>query len=370
MSHKKLRVLVASHFGEPVGGITIYNQTLLASSYSQQFDVRTIETSQGALPFDKRGQLKLVNWLDALTNVLAFWRSLRRERPEIVHIGSADGPSLAKHGLMALIARITGTPVIMQLHFSIERLVPNKASLWRRYVMFVLNRVQGIITLSSEWDKLQDLLPATKIRYVPNAIDVKPYQFIPRPRHKNDSVELLFFGHIGREKGCFDLLAAMEYVRQQTQVPFCLSFVGETLDSGEKEQLSSEIKKRGLDRWVKVNEPEYDQQKIQRLTNSDVLILPSYFEGMPISLIEAMAAGLPVIGSSIGGIPDLVIHETTGLLISVGDIDGLAKAIMCLIESPERRLTMGLAGRQRAVEEFNIETKVKSLIEFYCQVIQ
>jgi glycosyltransferase involved in cell wall biosynthesis len=369
MNDKKLRVLVAAHFGEPIGGITVYFRTLLGSSYSQQLDVKPVETSQGSLTFDQRGQLKANNWLNALANVWFFWRSLRSERPGVVHIGSANGPSFAKHGLMALLACATGTPVVMQLHFSLERLIPEPVNrFWRYYVLFVLKRVQGIVTLSREWDKLSDILPGATICYVPNAIEVEPYQVIPRPRPENDSVELLFLGHIGHEKGCFDLLAAIEKVRYQAQRPFCLNYVGETLDTGEKEHLVSEIQAKDLEQWVKVHDPEYDEQKVRRLANSDVLILPSYFEGMPMSIIEAMAAGLPVVATMVGGIPDLVVHETTGLLISAGDIDGLAITLVRLIDSPEQRLAMGMAGRQRAVEQFNIETKVKTLVELYNRV--
>jgi glycosyltransferase involved in cell wall biosynthesis len=82
-----------------------------------------------------------------------------------------------------------------------------------------------------------------------------------------------------------------------------------------------------------------------------------------------MAAGLPVIATKTGGITDQVIPEITGLLIPVGDVKGLGQSILRLIEDDEERLKMGLAGRRRAIEEFDIEKRVDRLISVYNQLL-
>lgn len=370
LNPQKLRVLVAAHVGEPVGGITINYRTLLASSYSQKLDVHIIETSQGNLEFSERGGTGFRNWMNAIANVFFFVQALFQNRPTLVHIGTTYQASFAKHSLMALFARLFGVKVVLQIHCSMARLIPDRNNWWRRYVLFILRRVHGIVTLSREWDALLEILPNAKVCYVPNAIDVTPYQRLLRPRDGfSNGLRLLFFGHIGREKGCFDLLNALEWVQQRTSAPFRMDFVGETLYAGEKEDLSAQIQARNLSDFVAVHEPEYADAKMQRFANSDILILPSYHEGMPMSVIEAMAAGMAVIGSQVGGIPDQIISNETGLLISPGDVPALGAAILQLVENPQTVLQMGVAGRKRALEVFDIETKAQRLENFYRELV-
>ena len=114
MDDNKLRVLVATHIGEPVGGIAINYQTLLASSFSQQLDVRVVETSQGNLSFSQRGKFRLVNVFDVLKNTGRFMLALRF-RSHVVDIGSSCGASFIIHGIMALLARLVGVVVVFHL---------------------------------------------------------------------------------------------------------------------------------------------------------------------------------------------------------------------------------------------------------------
>lgn len=370
MNDIKPRVLVATHIGEPVGGITINYRNLIASTYSKRLDVRVVETSQGRMSFSQRGALGIATVLNALQSIRAFWGTLQRERPQLVHIDSAYGTSFLKHGIMALVAHWMHVVVVLQLHCSITRLLPAQRGLWRRYVLMVLKRADGIVTLSREWDALETLLPGTRVCYVPNAIDVSPYRNLPRPRaDQTDQVNILFLGHIGHEKGCFDLLDAMELVREQTKAPFCVHFVGETLLSGEKDAIRAQVEVRGLQKWAHIHEPAYGEQKIAHFRTCDIFTLPSHHEGMPMAVIEAMAAGLPVVASRVGGIPEQVVPEQTGLLVEAGDVLALTEALLRLIENPDERLRMGLAGRQRAVEQFDIEIKVEKLISFYHQLM-
>ena len=100
---------------------------------------RGVETSKGDLPFSDRGGLSIRNWLDALANICDFAFALLRQSPRLVHIGSAPGPSFAKHGLMALIARLLGRLVVLQMHCSVGSLIPLRRTLWQGFVMFVLS---------------------------------------------------------------------------------------------------------------------------------------------------------------------------------------------------------------------------------------
>ncbi len=97
------------------------------------------------------------------------------------------------------------------------------------------------------------------------------------------------------------------------------------------------------------------------LKQADVFALSSFAEGVPVVLMEAMAAGIPVIATRIAGIPELVQHEESGLLVSPGDAAGFASAIRQLLEDPELRNRYAAAGRKKIEREFNINMETRWL---------
>jgi glycosyltransferase involved in cell wall biosynthesis len=105
------------------------------------------------------------------------------------------------------------------------------------------------------------------------------------------------------------------------------------------------------------------------LSSLDVFVLPSRYEGFGIAIVEAMAAGLPVIASKIGGIPEIVIHGETGLLVPPDDPGALADALRELTANPERAKAMGQRGRQRAKALFSVEAMVKQHEDLYEQLL-
>jgi len=108
----------------------------------------------------------------------------------------------------------------------------------------------------------------------------------------------------------------------------------------------------------------------QLLAQSQIFILISHYEGLPISILEAMRAGLPVIATSVNGIPEEVEHGKTGLLVPRQDVKAIADAIQTLIQSPEIRQQMGEAGRQKFLEEFTIERMLNEVKAVYEVVLR
>jgi glycosyltransferase involved in cell wall biosynthesis len=105
------------------------------------------------------------------------------------------------------------------------------------------------------------------------------------------------------------------------------------------------------------------------LRASDVFVLSSDYEGNPLSVLEAMAAGLPVISTAVGGVPELVQHGTTGLLVPAGDACSLAEAIAQLGCDPARRAAMGNAARQTARERFDVRVMSLAYATLYQQLL-
>jgi glycosyltransferase involved in cell wall biosynthesis len=111
--------------------------------------------------------------------------------------------------------------------------------------------------------------------------------------------------------------------------------------------------------------PVFDDKKIEVFRNADILVLPSHHEGLPISVIEAMAAGLPVIATNIGGLPDLIDDHINGILVNSKVPADLATAMIKLIKDEKLRYCFGCMGRKKACENHDVEKYVDHLIQFY-----
>ena len=105
------------------------------------------------------------------------------------------------------------------------------------------------------------------------------------------------------------------------------------------------------------------------LASSDVFVLPSNWEGLPYTVIEAMMAGLPVVATSVGGVPELVEDGVTGFLVPRSDPEALAEALQRLIDDPELRERMGKAGRQKAMCEFTLDRMLRETEKVYEEVL-
>jgi glycosyltransferase involved in cell wall biosynthesis len=107
----------------------------------------------------------------------------------------------------------------------------------------------------------------------------------------------------------------------------------------------------------------------EQLARADVFVLSSRSEGLPMAILEAMAAGLPVVATAVGGIPELVADGETGLLVPPGDADALAEALRRLVADPELRRRLGDAARTRVEERFSLAATRRAHVELYDRLL-
>ena len=174
-----------------------------------------------------------------------------------------------------------------------------------------------------------------KLQLILNAVDLSAFDFHFNVRQADDPFSLLFVGRLCRPKGIFDLLDAFSKVK--TVAPVTLTVVGDGPDRMELEELS-----RTLGVADKVKFIGAVASIAHLLKYSHALVLPSYSEGIPRVVMEAFAAGVPVIGTAIPGIKQLVEEGLTGLMVPVGDPKSLAQAVRQMCERPD--LAQRMAG--------------------------
>jgi starch synthase len=246
----------------------------------------------------------------------------------------------------------------------------------------------GVIAVSGSMKKgVYDLyqVPFEKIRVIPNGINVDEYQPRRNPsllssyRINPDKPFLIFVARITRQKGIIHLINAIKYISPGIQIVLCAGApdteeIGREMEEKVKEaraQTSNEIV------WVRQWVPRCDL--IILYSHASIFVCPSIYEPFGIVNLEAMACGTPVVASAVGGIPEVVIHGETGLLVPFEPINtqsweprepekyskDLANAINDLLSSPEKIKTMGRSSRERVKKYFSWESIARQTLEFY-----
>jgi glycosyltransferase involved in cell wall biosynthesis len=216
-----------------------------------------------------------------------------------------------------------------------------------------------MVALSSQWKQdLQKISPRSDIRVIYNPTILRDISLESGLSHQKNPVQFLFMGRIGKRKGVYDIIESMRQVRSDNvQVHL--------YGDGELDQLQKLVQEQGLEHCVKVCGWIDGSTKDATFRSADVLLLPSYNEGLPISVLEAMAYGLPVLATDVGGIPEAVIEGQNGFLISPGQCDVLADRIERLASSLELRQKMGRVGYEMAATQFSLPVIIQQLESLY-----
>jgi glycosyltransferase involved in cell wall biosynthesis len=177
--------------------------------------------------------------------------------------------------------------------------------------------------------------------------------------------KVVFLGQLAETKGVFDLIAAAARVDIKAE----LVLAGPEAEAGLAAALHAQAERLDLGWTLSTPGAVQGQEKAALLDAATLFVLPSYFEGMPMSLLEAMALGVPVVCTAVGAIPTVVENEHSGLLVPAGDVSALAEALRRLLSEPELRDRIGRAGREVCAERFGIERAVEKLKSIYAELL-
>jgi glycosyltransferase involved in cell wall biosynthesis len=281
----------------------------------------------------------------------------------LVHVQTASRGSFWRKFVVCLLARAARRPYIVHLHGGgFTRFYENESSpLGRHFIRSTLAHAALVIALSEEWRaRVLQISPTAKVEVLHNAVAIPDTAGLRRLA--DHETTLLFLGHLLRDKGVYDLVRAFGLVaRRFPRLKLVLGGVGHI---DEVRQLATQ-----LEIAERVSCPGWlgPERKSAALASSTIFLLPSYAEGMPMALLEAMSWGLPVIATPVGGIPQVVENNVNGLLVAPGDIDGLASAIRRLLEDSELRERVGAAARATVESGFSLSDALAKLSGLYAR---
>ena len=291
---------------------------------------------------------------NAILALRTFSIVIRNQPVDIVHVHQAHLQSLA--GLVA--ARIRGLPTVLTLHLRLRA-----TSRLRRLLQSALLRT--VVALAKEAIAVADLVAAdcglSEVQVIRNGVPIPTEP--ARAPNRCSTPRLVFAGRVTASKGIFVLLEALATVDRVN--PISLITFGPVDDSREYAAA-----KRRLGLESRVEDTGVDPGWLQRTNSGDVFVLPSFYEGMPLALLEAMANGLPVIATPVGGVPEVVIHGRTGLLVPVRDVRTLADAILWMAAHRDEASAMGREGRQIVAQDYSLGQLARAYESLYRRLLR
>ena len=289
---------------------------------------------------------------------------LRHQRFDLIHThltyANIIGP---------IVGRLTHTPIISTLHSTAIDTRCYHSLRHKLESSLLRHGAKRIIAVGPQVAAAHRSRLKASIDIVPNAIMTT--QALP-PRERlalraeiaSDPSRplLLSVGRLTEAKGFFDLIAALDIMRQ-TDPNFTLAIAG---DGDLLEPLSDRIKTLGIEKQVKLLGIRHDVPRL--LAASDLYVSASHWEGLPIAILEAMAAGLPIVATRVGDIPHAVIHGT-GTLVSPHEPSALAAAIKAILDNPQQRQDCAAAAQAHVTQHYGAEAWIDRLLEIYAQII-
>jgi glycosyltransferase involved in cell wall biosynthesis len=370
---QKLRVLLLVTLSDWGGGAQhiVY---VLAQHLRAGYDV-TVACAPGGLLIDRLREegirvveipefVRLVDPLRDLRVFLKLYRWMRRERFDVVHTHSTKAGFLGR-----LAARLAGVPAVL---FTAHGWAFTEGrAYWKRWLIGQAERLAAKVTTKIICVSRHDQELALKFRVadekklvvIYNGID--PQAFTPasgssvqKQLHIEGASVLTCVGRLAFQKDPLTLLKAFQKL---SNCKLVLVGDGPLRPRVERFVLRNRLQGRAIIAGERQDIPEI-------LAASDIFVLSSRWEGLPLTIIEAMLAGLPVVATGVGGVPELIEHGITGLLVSAGNASMLAEALHQLLQDKKLRQEMGEAGRKRALEKFSLDRMLQETTNVYQDV--
>lgn len=354
MEKSKVKILVVGQTPPPYHGQAIMIEKMLKFTY------QNAELYHARMSFSKEideiGLFKFRKPLQLLTLLHTIWQKKFKYDIDVLYY-PPTGPfllPLLRDMVILLLCRPLFKKIIFHFHAGgISEYRKKLPMLLRPFFDRSYNNADMAIRLSVHAPVDPCNLKAKKEVIIPNGVDDEYGKFQNIQRKKDAAVTILFVGMVCHTKGIEDLLSAFVKIKK-SYAALKLKVVGKAESSRYEEFLLQKCKDANIENQVEFLGVKTGISRFEEYFNADIFCLPSFYpaEVFPIVLLEAMSFRLPVVATNWRGIPSIVLHDQTGILVNIRDISPLAESLLCLATDTEKRKLMGDNGRKRFLENY------------------
>lgn len=346
--------MVGSH-SSVKGGITSVITQLL------EYDWKSHGVSMKFIPTfsDKNNFFKLIFFAIAYLRILL---NFIITKPDICHMHMSYKGSFHRKYILQRLCLYFKIKNIIHLHGSeFEKYYNNSNSKTKEKINRLLKDCNSLIVLGKEWEQaIKKIEPSTKIIVIENAIKIIP----DMPKQQKDEFNILFLGMLIKRKGVNDLLNAFNSLDPNLaeEKNINLLIAG---DGPEKNTLINCMEESVLQQRVHFLGWVDKEGKEELLKKASLFVLPSYNEGLPVAILEAMNYSLPIVSTNVGSIDEAVVENVNGYLINPGDIELLASSIKDIVTNEEKWFQFSQSSRNLCISKFDEKVMFDKLCKLY-----
>lgn len=295
--------------------------------------------------------------------VLNIIRVLQKGETDIVHVHMSDGGSAFREGAILKIAKRYGCKTVAHMHAAdYEGWYNKQPKLIKTLASRLLKNADIILALGEQWRNLYKRITNDDVQVdvLYNAVKLPDKNY-----YNSSSKNVLFLAHMIKRKGIDDLLDAIVLVKDE--IPNDIRFI--LYGADREDNIEQRIKSRNLQKYVFYKGWLTSRDKEECLKDVLVNVLPSYHEGLPMTILETMAYGIPNISTNIAAIPEAISTGENGILINPGDVNGLADAIKKIINDQRARILYSKMAYKTVEQKFSLETHMKKILDIYRELI-
>ena len=338
--NKKIRILMCSSARSEKGGMNSVIEQLMTHEWDED-----LEFSYLATHISGNSVKKILFFAKAYKKLHSL---IKKNAFDIIHIHMSYKGSFHRKYMVAKLCKKNGKKVIIHLHGSeFKDFYNNGKEKLKKKIREFFTEADCSIVLGEAWKQfIKSIAPNSNIVVINNAIKIPNISV----KKENDIPVFLFLGALIKRKGVIDFLTAANQLIKSGVSDFKIFIAG---TGEEEEKLAEYTIKNGLTDIVQFLGWINNEQKTELLKQSDILVLPSYNEGLPIAILEALSYGLPVISTNVGSISEAVIDGTNGFLYTPGDVDKLAMNMKQIVEAPNLWNKFSSESRNIAEQKFS-----------------
>lgn len=358
---EKIKVLMIGSDNTVKGGITsVISQLLNYNWNNENIEMKFLSTYIGG------SKIKLMSFF--IKSYIKFLYLLISYKPKLVHIHMSHSGSFYRKYIIHKTCKLFKIKDIIHLHSSSFNEFYSYSNVRNKErIKQFFSECDAVFVLGEKWKKnILNIQPNTNTIILNNAIK------LPKVSDKkcNADINILFLGVLIKRKGINDLLRAVNSLNrinllEDYNVKFKIGGVGE-----EENRLKSYVKENDLDKYVEFLGWVEKEEKQKYLENSDIFVLPSYNEGLPIAILEAISYGLPVISTRVGSINEAVINNYNGYLIEPGNVDTLTSTLEKLTIDKDIRIKFAKNSEELAISKFDEKNYHKKISLYYRELIE
>jgi glycosyltransferase involved in cell wall biosynthesis len=319
----------------------------------------------------RQSRLNVANAAYFLRQWAQWTGCLARRRPSIAHYAISAGWAMEKGLVLMKTARWFGARTVGHVHSGSFLTFWNSLPAWRsRRARRELHKLDALILLSDAWrEKIAAAtgLPMEKLFVVNNPIDADfENEALAMPLERSGNI-VFSLGAMGRPKGVMDILEAMTMMPRDPRYKIMLA--GPEREPGILRDVRQFVAARSLSGFIELKSGVWGEEKARLYREASVFLLPSYYENFPLVVLEAAAAGLAIVTTPVGAIPEFFQDGVSALFVQPGNPAGIAGALQRLFEQPKDRFRLGAAARQVFCARLARSKIMDSLDSVYRQIL-